>query len=432
MFKEKVWKLLSKQEQQQLLLRPICSINQNVKEHVQAIIKNVRDLGDQACIDLTYQFDGIKLDCLTVSQKEYEEAHCKVSSETQNALKRVIKQLYAFHLPQKLNAYQAETSPGILCENLPRPLSRVGLYVPGGSAPLVSTVLMMGVPSQIAGCPLRVLCTPPNKEGEINPNILIAAELCGITKIYKLGGAQAIAAMAFGTETIPKVDKLFGPGNAFVTEAKIQVSLDTAGAQYDSPAGPSEVMIIADEHANPEFIAADLLSQAEHGNDSQVILLCTDFAISNKVKIAIQEQLLSLSRYQTIQQALCHSRLIMVDSVDKAIEIANEYAPEHLILQIKQARNYVEKISCAGSVFLGPWSPEAAGDYASGTNHVLPTYGYAKCFSGLSVKDFMKTISIQECSKKGLADIAESIRILADIEGLDAHKNAVDIRLRGA
>jgi histidinol dehydrogenase len=290
---------------------------------------------------------------------------------------------------------------------------------------------MLGVPAKIANCPTRIMCSPPRQEGGIDPNILVAAQLCGIEKIYKLGGAQAIAAMAYGTETIPKVDKIFGPGNSWVTQAKILVSQDAAGAIYDLPAGSSEVMVIADSSANPEFIAADLLSQAEHGGDSQVMLVCTDIDVSNKVSEAIERQIKVLSRRTIAEQALKNSCLIIVDNVIDAVGIANEYAPEHLIMQVEEPRRYLEKIQNAGSVFLGPWSPESAGDYASGTNHVLPTYGFAKNLSGLSVRDFMKTITIQELTRGGLTDIADTIRRLTTIEGLGAHKNAVDIRLGG-
>ena len=344
---------------------------------------------------------------------------------------KVIEQLNAFHSQRTPIDIRVETSPGIVCETRKLPIERVGLYIPGGSAPLVSTVLMLGVPAQIANCPLRVLCSPPTKEGAINPYILVAAELCGINKVYKVGGAQAIAAMAYGTETIPKVDKIFGPGNSFVTLAKMLVAQDVMGAVCDLPAGPSEVMIIADRSANPEFIAADLLSQAEHGSDSQVMLICTDAEVADKTKQAVMDQINNLSRRSIAAAALKNSYLILVDTVKEAIAVANEYAPEHLIVQVAEARSYLTEIKCAGSVFLGNWSPESAGDYVSGTNHVLPTYGFAKSLSGLSVGDFMKIMTVQELTKEGLNSVAWTIKELTEMEGLDAHYNAVTLRLRG-
>jgi histidinol-phosphate aminotransferase len=424
-----IWKELSKDEQYKLLQRPPRESGDKFSTKVQEIIESVRSRGDVSCREMTKKFDGVYLDCFEVQPAEFERARAKMSESTRLAILKAIDQLSAFQSSQVLKDIRVETSKGIVCESQSRPIQRVGLYIPGGSAPLVSTVLMLGVPSKIANCPMRVMCSPPGKDGTIDPNILVAAELCGIKKVYKLGGAQAIAAMAYGTETIPKVDKIFGPGNSWVTQAKILVSQDASGAAYDLPAGPSEVMVIADRDASPEFVAADLLSQAEHGNDSQVILVCADISLSNKVIEAIQRQIQLLSRRSIAEQALQNSCLIIVDSVIEAIEVANEYAPEHLIMQVEGARRYINDIQNAGSVFLGPWSPESAGDYASGTNHVLPTYGFAKNSSGLSVRDFMKTISIQELTRDGLADISSTICELATIEGLDAHKNAVDIRL---
>ncbi len=426
-----IWKKLSKDERLKLLQRPFKENGGDFTGKVQEIVNRVRSQGDVACKEMTKKFDGVDLTAFEVQAEEFEDARKKVSAVTRRAILRVIDQLNAFHSPQLLKNIKVETSAGIFCESQSRPIQRVGLYIPGGSAPLVSTVLMLGVPAKIASCPVRIMCSPPRQEGGIDSNILVAAELCGIEKIYKLGGAQAIAAMAYGTETIPKVDKIFGPGNSWVTQAKILVSQDAAGAIYDLPAGPSEVMVIADSGANPEFIAADLLSQAEHGSDSQVMLICTDIDLSNKVSGAIERQINVLSRRKISEQAFKNSYLIIVDSIFDAIDIANEYAPEHLIMQIEEPRCYLEKIQNAGSVFLGPWSPESAGDYASGTNHVLPTHGFAKNLSGLSVRDFMKTITIQELTRDGLTDIADTIRELATIEGLDAHKKAVDIRLGG-
>lgn len=426
-----IWKELLRVEQDQLLQRPCRENEGNFLEQVQEIIDRVRSQGDVACLELTKKFDGIDLVDFEVQEEEFESARAKVSDATRQALLRVINQLNAFHSPQILKDIKVETSDGIVCESVSRPIERVGLYIPGGTAPLVSTVLMLGVPAKLANCSLSIICSPPQKNGSIDPAILVAAELCGIKKIFKIGGAQAIAAMAYGTQTVPKVDKIFGPGNAWVTQAKMLVSQNAAGAMYDLPAGPSEVMIIADSHANPEFIAADLLSQAEHGSDSQVMLICTDIDLSHKVSKAIERQIKTLSRRIIAEQSLKNSYLIIVDSIFDAVDIANDYAPEHLIMQVEQPRRYLKKIQNAGSVFLGPWSPESAGDYASGTNHVLPTYGYAKSLSGLSVRDFMKSITIQQLTKEGLTDIADTIRTLATIEGLEAHKKAVDIRLGG-
>lgn len=426
-----IWKKLSKDEHSKLLQRPIRKNMDGFANTVKEIVNRVQSQGDAACKEMTKQFDGVDLSVFEVQAEEFEAARQKVSKGIREAILRVINQLTAFHSLQLLENIKVETSAGIFCESHSRAIQRVGLYVPAGNAPLVSTVLMLGVPARLANCSIRVMCSPPQQQGCIDPNILVAAELCGIQKIYKLGGAQAIAAMAYGTESIPKVDKIFGPGNSWVTQAKMLVSQDAAGAIYDLPAGPSEVMVIADSSANAEVIAADLLSQAEHGEDSQVVLVSTDIDVSNKVCNAIERQIKVLSRRTIIEKALGNSCSIIVDSVVDAINIANEYAPEHLIMQVEEPRRYLPEVQNAGSVFLGPWSPESAGDYVSGTNHVLPTYGFAKVLSGLSVRDFMKTISIQELTKDGLADIADTISVLATIEGLDAHKNAVDIRLRG-
>jgi len=424
-----IWKKLLKNERSQLLQRPVQENNVDWIKQVQDILNRVRLEGDRACLQMTQQYDGVDLASCEVKKEEFVVAREKVSEDTRRAMIKVMKQLNAFHAPQKIGDIKVETATGIVCESVSRPIQRVGLYIPAGSAPLVSTVFMLGVPAMLANCPLRILCSPPQKSGEIDPHILVAAELCGITQLYKLGGAQAIAAMAYGTETIPKVDKIFGPGNSWVTQAKILVSQNAAGAIYDVPAGPSEVMIIADQYANAEFIAADLLSQAEHGHDSQVFLVCTDMDLAKQVTVEMMRQIKALSRRITIEHALKNSHLIWVDTLMEAIDMANDYAPEHLIMHIVDPRRYIENIQNAGSVFLGPWSPESADDYASGTNHVLPTGGYAKSLSGLSVRDFMKTISIQELTKQGLNDIADTINVLATLEGLDAHKNAVNIRL---
>ncbi len=422
------WKLLSKEQQQTLLERPAQTQSINIKCEVQQIIDHVRADGDKALQFFTKQFDQLDVSTIQVTQEEFDWAMSQVSSSTVRAFEKVIQQLTTFHQRQMLPDYALETSPGIRCESMTRPIQRVGLYIPAGNAPLVSTVLMLGVPAQLAGCP-KVLCSPPKQEG-IDPNILVAAKLCGIETIFKVGGAQAIAAMAYGTETVSKVDKIFGPGNSWVMTAKMLVALDPKGAQFDMPAGPSEVFIIADEHATPGFIAADLLSQAEHGPDSQVILVSTHLKFIEEVICELEAQLSTLPRQTMAEASLKKSLFILVDSIDEAVEISNAYAPEHLILAVIQPRQYLTKIDSAGSIFLGPWSPESAGDYASGTNHVLPTAGFAKTCSGLSVRDYVKTISVQELTKEGLSSIAETIRELADIEGLEAHKRAIDSRLK--
>lgn len=432
MLKPLFWDILSNDQKKILLQRPIAALSQELTRKVKNLIKKVQLQGDKAIISLTQQFDKVNLSELRVMQQEIDIAMNQVQPQVIQVFERVILQLTAFHQKQKIANYRVETSPGILCEHVVVPIQRVGLYVPAGSAPLVSTVLMLGVPSGLAECPLRILCAPPNQMGKIDPDILVAARLCGIENIFKVGGAQAIAAMAYGTESIPKVDKIFGPGNRWVTLAKMLVSLDPNGAQLDIPAGPSEVMIIADDEANPKFIAADLLSQAEHGEDSQVVLVCMSEAFAIAVNQQLEMQLNTLSRANIIARSLKISVCIIVENQNDAINIANEYAPEHLILQLTNPRFYLPLIFTAGSIFLGPYSPESVGDYASGTNHVLPTAGFSKSCSGLSLRDFMRTMSVQELTEDGLASIAETIRTLTEVEGLDAHQKAIDIRLQAA
>jgi histidinol dehydrogenase len=430
MLKPIQWKLLSRAQQSALLERPTQKLSIDFKYQVQQVIDRVREAGDTALFSFTKQFDQVDIKTLQVTEEELGVAMNQVSSAAMHAFEYVISQLTRFHQSQIISDYSVETLPGILCESKTRPLQHVGLYIPAGSAPLVSTVLMLGVPSRLAKCPVRVMCSPPNFEGKIDPHILVAAKLCGIEKIFKVGGAQAIAAMAYGTASIPKVDKIFGPGNSWVTTAKMLVSLDPRGALLDMPAGPSEVLIIADEYANSNFVAADLLSQAEHGVDSQVMLICTYLGFAKEVIHAIKSQLKTLSRKEIANASLKNSRFIVVDSIEEGLEISNSYVPEHLILAVTQPRQYLSKVHQAGSIFLGAWSPEAAGDYASGTNHVLPTGGFAKSCSGLSVRDFMKTLTIQELTKVGLASIAKTVRVLTGIEGLDGHRLAIDIRLQ--
>lgn len=431
MLKPFFWNTLSKNQKKNLLQRPTTSSSEELSNTVRNLIQKVRTEGDKALFSLTQQLDQVNLSALRVSSEEFDAAINQVQPAVIKAFERVILQLTAFHQKQMLPTYAVETSPGIVCERVVVPIQRVGLYVPAGSAPLVSSVLMLGVPSLMAACTLRILCAPPNRTGTIDPYLLVAAYLCGIKDVFKVGGAQAIAAMAYGTESIPKVDKIFGPGNRWVTMAKMLVSLDPNGAQLDMPAGPSEVMVIADETADPAFVASDLLSQAEHGEDSQVFLICNSEAFANAVNLQLETQLQVLSRSRIARLSLQQSVCVIVEKVSDAIEIANAYAPEHLILQVTNPRNYLTAIYAAGSIFLGPYSPESAGDYASGTNHVLPTAGFARACSGLSLKDFMRTMSIQELTKEGLLSIAETIRVLTEIEGLDAHQKAIDIRLQG-
>lgn len=435
MLKPICWNSLSKEQQESLLERPNQQKSADLTRQVKEIINIVKDKGDKALFNFTKQFDKVELESFQVSPEEFNLAFEKISPKVLTAFEQAISQIKTFHQKQLVSDFTVETSKGIRCQYLVRPIQKVGLYIPAGTAPLVSSIFMLGVPALLANCPLRIMCSPPNSQGQINPNILVAAKLCGIEQVFKVGGAQAIAAMANGTESIPKVDKIFGPGNAFVTTAKMLVSLDPKGASMDMPAGPSEVMVIADEFANPAFVASDLLSQAEHGVDSQVILICTSLAFAKAVNTELKTQLATLSRASIARQSLRVSVCIVVENMLEAIAIVNDYAPEHLILQVQSPDSYLPNIYKAASVFLGPWSAESAGDYASGTTHVLPTAGFARSYSGLSLRDFIRTMSVQELTQEGLASIAQTINVLTDIEGLDAHQNAIAIRLskiRGA
>lgn len=423
------WSQLTQAQKTQLLLRPQLADQADIRAKTQAIIERVKQEGDAAVLDLIAAYDKVSLTQLKVTAEEWREAREKITPEELAAIEFAFAQIHAYHLAQLPKTHVTETTAGVRCERQARPIQRVGLYIPGGSAPLVSSVLMQGIPAHIAHCPLRVLVTPPNQAGKIDPRILVAAELCGIEHVFKVGGAQAIAAMAYGTQSIPKVDKIFGPGNAWVTQAKLLVSQDVNGASIDMPAGPSEVMVIADDAANPHFVAADLLSQAEHGPDSQVLLVAFSETFALAVKAAIQTQLQALTRRETAEKSLQHCRLIVVSSVQEAIGISNHYAPEHLILQMKNAEQYVSTIHHAGAIFVGPWAPETVGDYVTGSNHVLPTAGYARTWSGLSMMDFMKWVSVQYVTEEGLRTIGPYAEVLAAMEGLGAHRNAVSIRL---
>lgn len=420
-----VWPSLSETQQESVLERPAISAGANITATVQELISQVRREGDKALLALTEKFDRVKPDTLRVSQAEIDAASERLSAEMKQALQQAYSNIAKFHKAQKSQPLRVETMPGVVCEQVTRAINKVGLYIPGGSAPLPSTVLMLGVPAQIAGCRKVVLCSPP----PIADEILYVAKLCNIDEVYNVGGAQAIAAMAYGTETVAKVDKIFGPGNAYVTEAKRQVSHDFQGAAMDMPAGPSEVLVIADETADAEFIAADLLSQAEHGPDSQVVLVTPSPMIADRVTDAVQRQLKTLTRTDIAQQALASSLIIIADSLTQAVAISNYYGPEHLIVQTKNPRELVPLLDNAGSIFLGNWSPESVGDYASGTNHVLPTYGHTRTYSSLGLADFTKRMTVQELTADGLKALAPTVVAMANAEGLDAHRRAVTIRI---
>jgi len=423
------WSALDESQRQQVLARPAVSAAQEQRQRVAEIIAEVQRHGDAALFRLTEAIDGLALPSLEVSPREFEAAGKLLSDQQKAAITAAATNIQTFHAQQRPQAIDIETQPGVRCQRVIRPLGRVGLYVPAGTAPLPSTALMLGIPAMLAGCPLRVLCCPPGADGTIDAAVLYAATLAEVGRVFKVGGAQAIAAMAYGTATIPKVDKIFGPGNAWVTEAKTQVDLDPDGAAKDYPAGPSEVLVIADADAEAEFIAADLLSQAEHGSDSQSILIATSRELAEAVAAAIERQLTGLSRRKIIEQSLKSAALIVTENTETAIGIANRYAPEHLILHIADARRWLDLVEAAGSVFLGPWTPESVGDYCSGTNHVLPTYGYARRYSSLGLNDFLRTMSVQELTPAGLQAIGPVATTLAETEGLDAHARAVTWRL---
>lgn len=420
-----VWQSLSETQQDSILERPAITEGANVTAAVSAVIAQVKAQGDQALIELTEKFDRVKPDSIRVSSGEIDAACERLSDKMKQALQQAYENITKFHKAQKLQPIKVETQPGVVCEQVTRPINTVGLYIPGGSAPLPSTVLMLGVPAQIAGCRKVVLCSPP----PIADEILYVAKLCNIDEVYNIGGGQAIAAMAYGTKSVAKVDKIFGPGNAYVTEAKRQVSNDFRGAAIDMPAGPSEVLVIADDTADADFIAADLLSQAEHGPDSQVVLVTPSAVIADQVTDAVQKQLKSLSRAAIAEKALASSLIIIAESLTQAVSISNYYGPEHLIVQTRNPRELLPLLDNAGSIFLGDWSPESAGDYASGTNHVLPTYGYTRTYSSLGLADFSKRMTVQELSAEGLQGLAPTVVTMAEAEGLDAHKRAVTIRV---
>ena len=423
------WSELSEEQQRAMLQRPAVRDNRETLEQVRAIIQDVKRTGDVALRELTERLDGVRLTEFRVGDQEAADAARALTDAQKIAVKVAITNVSRFHAAQQSMPLRVETAPGVACERIVRPIPAVGLYVPAGTAPLPSTAIMLAVPAGLAGCPVTVLCTPPRANGRADPAVVYAAQECGITAIFKLGGAQAIAAMAYGSESVPKVDKIFGPGNAWVTAAKTEVAADPLGAALDMPAGPTELMVIADAAAAPRAVALDLLSQAEHGADSQVVLVTDAPELAETVYDAMQAALPELPRRPIIEQALQNSLTILVDDVPQAIEVANAYAAEHLIIQVNNPRQYIDNIKNAGSVFLGPWTPESVGDYCSGTNHVLPTYGYARAYSGLSTCDFQKQISVQELTEAGLRGLAPTVAALAGLEGLDAHAAAVRVRL---
>lgn len=424
------WATLSQTERRDALRRPAQTGADALHQRVSEIINDVRARGDEAVLEYTRRFDGVALSSLEVAADEFAAAERSLTTEQRAALERAIGNVRRFHEAQLSDPLRVETSPGVVCERHFRPVDAVGLYAPAGVAPLPSTMVMLAVPASIAGCPTRIVCTPPRKDGTADPAVLIVSKLCGVQRVFKVGGAQAIAAMAYGTASIPKVDKVFGPGNSWVTAAKLLAANDPDGAALDLPAGPSEVLVIADETANAEFVAADLLAQAEHSADAQAILVTTSRALAQATLEQLETQMRRLGRENTLRESINHARLFLVDSLDVAFELSNAYAPEHLIVQVAQARNWLPRIRNAGSVFLGAWTPETMGDYCSGTNHVLPTYGFARAYSGLSLADFQKRMTVQELSADGLRDLGPTAITIAGLEGLDAHANAVQVRLR--
>ncbi|MFC1084079.1 histidinol dehydrogenase [Pasteurella multocida] len=418
-----IWNTLNSAQKQAALSRPAQAVGEQITQAVNAIKSNVINNGDKALFELAEKFDKTTLESLVISKAQVEQASQRIATELKQAIQTAKGNIERFHQAQKNQTVDLETQAGVRCQVVTRPIQNVGLYIPGGSAPLFSTVLMLAVPAKIAGCKTIVLCSPP----PIADEILYTANLCGVETIYAIGGAQAIFAMANGTESVQKVDKIFGPGNAFVTEAKRQVLQQ--GTAIDMPAGPSEVLVIADEFADPDFVASDLLSQAEHGSDSQVILVTNCETLAKQTALSIEQQLARLPRAETARKALAHSRTFIAEDLQQCVEISNAYAPEHLVVQVENARNLLPFLDNAGSIFLGAYSPESMGDYASGTNHVLPTYGYTRTHSSLGLADFSKRMTVQELTPQGFKDLVNTVMLMAEAEQLEAHKQAVAIRL---
>lgn len=417
----------ARSEWKNLLSRPTLN-TATLRDTVLQVLGDIREKGDKAVIEYEEKFDKVKLSSLEVTEEEFAEAEKATDNTLKEAIGKALENIRTFHASQKFEGQKVTTTTGVTCWQKAVAIEKVGLYIPGGTAPLFSTVLMLAAPAKIAGCKEIVLCSPPNREGKINPAILYAAKAAGVSRIFKAGGVQAIGAMAYGTESIPKVYKIFGPGNQYVMAAKQEVSLHDVA--IDMPAGPSEVAVLADETANPAYVASDLLSQAEHGVDSQSILITTSEQLINAVKEEVEKQLAVLPRKEITEKSLLHSKLILVNTIDEAIEMTNEYAPEHLIIETKEYMQVAERIVNAGSVFLGPYTPESAGDYASGTNHTLPTNGYAKAYSGVNLDSFTRKITFQEITREGIMNIGPTIETMAANEYLDAHKNAVTVRLK--
>jgi len=411
----------------EILARPTQSFEE-LEPVVADVFRHVKERGDIAIREYTQKFDKSDLDDFEVSKKEINDAITKVAVELQEAIRLAKSNIEKFHGAQKTGKIDLETMPGVQCWQEKRPIQKVGLYIPGGTAPLFSTVLMLAIPARLAGCNEIVLCSPPNKNGELDPTILFTAQMCGVTKIFKVGGIQAIAGMTYGTESIPKVYKIFGPGNQYVTVAKQWAT--KLGVAIDMPAGPSELLVVADDSANASFVASDLLSQAEHGVDSQVVLVSTSKVLIEKVEKEIEQQVLALPRKEIAKKAIENSRLIYVETNETALQIINEYGPEHYIVCVENEAFYVENTMNAGSVFIGNYTPESAGDYASGTNHTLPTNGYAKQYSGVNLDSFMKSMTFQKITSEGIQHIGKSVELMAEAEGLQAHKNAVTLRLK--
>jgi histidinol dehydrogenase len=425
----RTWSELSADEKTSLLCRPALRSNRHTKAQAAKIIAAVRDNGDAALYDFAARFEKCELSSLCVTREEFANAESSLRPAAISAIDAAITNVRRFHEAQLPDDISLTVSPGVTCSRRSHSIDAVGLYVPSGSAPLPSTAIMLGVPASVVGCPVRILCTPAGKDGRVNAATLVAAQRSGIERVFKIGGAQAIAAMAYGSETVPKVDRIFGPGNAWVTAAKSLVASDPDGASIDLPAGPSELLIIADGTANPIFVAADLLSQAEHGEDSQVLLITNSRELANATIREVETQLGRLARQNIARAALRSSHVVLTDDVASAIAISNRYAPEHLSLVVEHPRAVLDSVRNAGSVFLGNWAPEAVGDYCSGANHVLPTYGSAKSFSGLGVEQFLRQMTVQELSKDGLRSLAPNIIVLAELEGLDAHAESVRLRL---
>ncbi len=423
------WNHLDASQRAAALARPAQTRSASLREGVALIIADVRARGDEALLALTQRHDHCQLDAVTVEESEFAAAEAELDDSLKAAIREAAGRIEHYHQATASMPIAIETAPGVRVERMSRGIDRVGLYVPAGSAPLPSTALMLGIPARIAGCRQVVLCSPARPDGRCDAAVLYAARLTGVQHVFKLGGAQAIAAMAYGSVSVPRCDKLFGPGNAWVTEAKLQVAMDADGAAIDMPAGPSEVMVIADEDADVEFVAADLLSQAEHGPDSQVMLVTPSARMCDAVLQAIERQCADLPRRDIASQALACSRLLLVASLEQAVDVANAYAPEHLIVQTARPRDLLAAVRNAGSIFLGPWAPEAIGDYCSGSNHVLPTYGHARAFSGLSVASYQKQITVQELSAAGLRAIGPCAATLAAAEQLEAHRRAITLRL---